>query len=170
MGLQQQLGYAIPDRNILHRATARLMSTRPGAWLGYHTVPALDRLTLRLTDGSSTISQWFAGVPPIWLTSIGARSGQPRETPLYGIPVREHIALIGTGFGQKPTPAWAHNLNKNPRAAVRFGDREAEVDARHADREEEDLVWETGRSIYSGFREYRRRLERDVYIYVLEPT
>jgi deazaflavin-dependent oxidoreductase (nitroreductase family) len=170
MGLQQQLGYVVPDRNALHRITARLMSSRPGAWLGYHTVPALDRLTLRLTDGASTISQWFAGVPPIWLTSVGARSGQPRKTPLYGIPIQEQLALIGTGFGQRPTPAWAHNLSANPRAAVSFRDREVEVEARHAGREETDQVWETGSSIYPGFREYRRRLERSVYIFVLEPA
>lgn len=170
MGLQHELGYAIPDRNTLHRATARIMSTRPGAWLGYHTVPSLDRLTSRMTGGSSTLSQWFAGVPPIWLTSIGARSGQPRRTPLYGIPILEHLALIGTGFGQKPTPAWAHNLNANPRATVRFRDREAEVDARHADGGEQERVWEQGSSIYPGFSEYRRRLQRDVYIFVLEPA
>jgi deazaflavin-dependent oxidoreductase (nitroreductase family) len=170
MGLQRMLGYEVPDRNAFHRATGRIMSTRAGAWLGYHTVPSLDRLTVRLTGGAGTISEWFAGVPPLWLTSIGARSGQPQETPLYGIPVREHLALIGTGFGQKPTPAWAHNLNANPRATVRFRHSEAEVNARHADSEEEEHVWETGSSIYSGFREYRRRLERNVHIFVLEPA
>ncbi len=170
MGLQQQLGYAVPDRNAWHKTIARVMSTRPGAWLGYHTAPALDRLSLRLTNGSSTVSQWFAGVPPIWLISVGARSGQSRETPLYGIPVREHLALIGTGFGQRPTPAWAHNLNAHPLAAVRFRDREAEVEARHADFEEEDEVWENGSSIYPGFPEYRKRLERRVFVFVLEPA
>ena len=100
MGIAERLDYRLPDRNAFHGMVAAAFGTRPGGWFGYHVAPRLDRASQRLTNGRGTITEWFAGVPPIWLTTTGARTGEERLTPLFGIPFREDIALIGTGFGR----------------------------------------------------------------------
>lgn len=171
MGLAEQLEYSVPDRNAFHRAVAATLSTRPGAFLTYHTAPRADRLVRRLSGGRSSVSGWFAGVPPIWLATLGAKSGLPRETPLFGIPIDDHVGVIGTGVGQSPTPAWVHNLEARPEAKVTFRERSAVAVARPAVADEAGRMWETAGQIYAGFPRYRRRVaHRDVRVFVLEPA
>ena len=171
MGIAERLDYRLPDRNWLHGMVAAAFGTRPGAWIGYHVAPRVDRATRRATKGGATLTEWFAGVPPIWLTTTGARTGLERQTPLFGIPVDEDLALIGTGFGRTPTPAWVHNLEANPEALVTFRDRSAVAQARVTSGSESDRIWEHGTEVYPGFTKYRQRVShRDVRVFVLEPA
>lgn len=169
MSLVAHLGYELPERNLFHGAVAAAFGTRAGGWLGYRIASPLDRAVSRLTGGKSSVTEWFSGVPPIWLTSIGAQSGRERRTPLFGIPFEADLALIGTGFGQSPTPAWVYNLEANPQAAVEFRDRSADVLARPTNMDEASVVWDAGNMIYPGFARYRERVRhRDVRLFILE--
>jgi deazaflavin-dependent oxidoreductase (nitroreductase family) len=171
MGIAERLDYRLPDRNAFHGMVAAAFGTRPGGWFGYHVAPRLDRASQRLTNGRGTITEWFAGVPPIWLTTTGARTGEERLTPLFGIPFREDIALIGTGFGRAPTPAWVYNLEADPAATVAFRDNSAAVHARPTSGSERDHIWKSGAGVYPGFTKYRQRVShRDVRVFVLEPA
>lgn len=171
MGIAERLEYRLPDRNAFHGKVAAAFGTRLGGWLGYHAVPRLDRATQRLTNGRGTLTEWFAGVPPIWLTTTGARTGQERQTPLFGIPIDDDIALIGTGFGRTPTPAWVYNLEANPAATVAFRDNSATAHARATEGAERDHIWKSGTRVYPGFSKYRQRVtHREVRVFVLEPT
>ena len=169
MGLAADLDYHPPPRNRIHSTLAWMMSTRLGAWLAYHLAAPLDRVILGLSGGRTTISEWFAGVPPIWVTAKGARSGIDRTTPLFGIPYGNDLALIGTGVGQAPTPAWVHNLTANPECSVRLDGHMVDAYARLARVEESDAIWERGAELYPGFPKYRARLTREVKLFVLTP-
>ena len=57
-------------------------------------------------------------LPLVTLTTIGAKSGQLRSTPLVGIPDGERLVLVASNFGQGHHPAWYYNLVKNPSASV----------------------------------------------------
>ena len=171
MSLAAELGYGLTPRAGLRRAVASLFSTRLGAWLGYHVVPPVDRLARRVTGGRGTVTGWFAGLDPLWLTSVGARSGQQRSTPLFGIPVGDDVALIGTGFGQNPTPAWVYNLEADPQASVTYEGKSVRVKARPATPDEESEAWVAGRDIYPGFAAYQRRVtNREIRVFVLDPV
>jgi deazaflavin-dependent oxidoreductase (nitroreductase family) len=122
-----------------------------------------------MTKENGTITQWFAGVPPIWVSTVGAKSGRRRNTPLFGILIDENLALIGAGFGQAPTPSWVYNLEAHPRVEVSFRGQTAAVLACPANSVEEDRVWNAGARIYPGFPRYRDRLtERTVRVFILE--
>lgn len=170
MGLQSDLGYVIPAPSRFNRIVTWLSATRIGAWLTYHFLPTIDRIAHSLSGGRGTVTKWFAGVPAIWVKTTGARSGKTRSTPLFGIPIEDDLALIGTGVGQGPTPDWVHNLLSEPTAYVEFRGRTIRVTAREATSSEEEHVWGKGADIYPGFLEYRKRLERRVRIFVLEPA
>ena len=169
MGIASDLSYELPERNWFHGVVVALVGTKVGGWLGYHLVPPMDRAVIKMTNGNGTITQWFSGVAPIWVATIGANSGQKRSTPLFGIPIDDNLALIGTGFGQAPTPAWVYNLEANPVAEVTFKGRKVGVAARPASPDEEDRAWDSGARIYPGFPRYRSRLiERTVRVFILE--
>jgi deazaflavin-dependent oxidoreductase (nitroreductase family) len=169
MGLQQTLGYRVPTPNALQRLMWKASGSRPGAWMFAKVLHHIDRLVLRLTRGRTTVPELMAGIPVITVVSIGARSGERRELPLLGIPHGDDIALIGTNFGQRRTPAWYFNLRKNPEAEVVYRGHRVSVVAREAEGAEREAIWARGCEIYAGYAAYARRISnRDVHVMVLE--
>lgn len=170
MGLVDELGFESRPPNTLQRASWTLTSSRPGAWFFSKTIHHVDRLLLRVTRGRTTAPGLLAGLPVITLVTTGARSGERRETPLVGVPVDGNLAVVGTNFGQRRTPAWWFNLEAHRDVEVTY--RGASVDARARDANDDERVeiWETARRIYAGYEAYARRIERrPIHIAVLEP-
>jgi deazaflavin-dependent oxidoreductase (nitroreductase family) len=129
----------------------------------------IDNLILRLTKGNLTVSQ-FAGWTIIQVTSIGARSNQPRTVPLIGVMDGEKIALIGSNFGREHNPAWYYNLKTHPECDMTIKARTAKYVARELDGEEYKHYWRVAVSIYSGYEKYRERAaHRHIPIMLLEP-
>lgn len=166
--LAEQLGYRLPPANAFQRMVWTVTGTRGGAWLFARSAHHLDRGMLRLTGGRSTAAGVIAGLPPVFVTMTGARSGVQRTVPLIGIPSGGDIGLIGTRFGQSGTPAWYFNLKKTPEVQVRFGGVTAPAIAREVEGDAHDAVWEEGCRLYPGYAAYARRItDRAIHIMVL---
>src|SRR5262245_12002756 len=73
----------------------------------------VDKAVLKLTKGKYAVSE-LLGWNIIQLTTIGAKTGQPRTMPLVALLDGEKIALIASNFGRKYNPGWYYNLKKNP--------------------------------------------------------
>lgn len=171
MGLASDLGYVIPPPRAFQRAVQRVASTRGGAWALARTLPALDRATERLSHDRASAAGLLAGLPALVVTTTGRRTGVPRETQLLGIPIGEDLALIGTNFGQRSTPAWVLNLEADPRAVAAHAGRSVEVVARAADPDEREEILRRGREVYGGYSKYFGRISgRRVRVFVLEPA
>lgn len=171
MGLQSDLGYEVRSANAAQRAVQKVAATRAGSWFFQRTLYRLDRPLHRRTGGRLTVPGVLAALPVIMLTTTGARSGLPRTMPLAGVPVGDDLAVVGSNFAQRRTPAWVHNLEANPQAAVAWRGDPVTVTARPATDAERDLVWARATELYGGFSEYRRRItDRTVRIFVLEAT
>ena len=99
MGLADQLGYRCEAPNAFHRLNRALASSRSGAWLFSKVEHHLDELVDRLSGRRTTFTQAMAGMPVIDVTTVGARSGQPRTSPLVGIPTNGDLAIVGSGWG-----------------------------------------------------------------------
>jgi deazaflavin-dependent oxidoreductase (nitroreductase family) len=169
--LAAQLGYRHRPPNALQRAVRRVASTKYGAAFFSKVARWMDDVLLRVSKGRMTGPGVLAGLPTVFVTATGARSGQPRTVPLVGIPVGDALALIGTNFGQRSTPAWYHNLRANPDAEVSYRGRHARVRAREAVGAERDAIWRQGVETYAGYAAYQRRItHRDVHVMVLEPV
>jgi deazaflavin-dependent oxidoreductase (nitroreductase family) len=170
MGLIDQLGYRIPEANRFQRLVWKVSSSRPGAWLFAKTLHHVDRLVLRLSRGRATVPGVLAGLPVITVATTGARTRERREVPLVGVPSGDDIAVIGTRFGQKRTPAWYVNLRAEPRAEVGYRGRTVPVVAREAKGDEREAVWAHGCQMYAGYQAYARRIDnRPIHVVVLEP-
>ena len=128
----------------------------------------VDKFVLRINRGQTTLAGLTAGIPVLTVTTTGARSGQPRTTPLLGVPFGDDIAIIGTRFGQAGTPGWYYNLRAKPRAEATYQNRSVAAIAREADDEEWQAIWSHARNIYGGYEAYARRItDRKIHIMIL---
>ena len=148
-----------------------LAASAPGSWLLAHSLRGLDRFFLKLSRGRTTLTAVLAGVPVIWVTTIGAHSGQARTRPLLPIHDPEHpgrFALIASNFGSHHNPAWYYNLKKNPRALCLIGAQAAIHTAHEAAGDEYERFWRYATNTYFGYTLYRQRATRRVPIMVME--
>lgn len=171
MGLAADIDYQHSRPNVVQRALHALVATRPGAWVFSRTLPAIDRAIDRLTNGRTSLPRLLTGLPVLVLTSTGRKSGQLRETYLIAVPLGDDLALLGTNFGQPRTPAWALNLEADPRAAVTHHGITRDVEARPATEDEREQVLTSSTDIYIGYVKYQQRITgRALRIFVLEPA
>ncbi|MGH8948759.1 MAG: nitroreductase family deazaflavin-dependent oxidoreductase [Acidimicrobiia bacterium] len=170
MGLASRLGYRPGDQNLIQRWIIALASTRPISAISRRILPSLDRFALRMTGGKSTVTSVTSGLPVLWLTTRGAKTGADRTVPLLGFPMDDAVAVLGTHFGSETTPGWVHNLEANPDAMVTFKGAEVPVRARSADPREESATWDRAATAYPGYQRYAGRAShRSIRVFILEP-
>ena len=128
-----------------------------------------DNLALRLSHGRWTFAG-LVGLPIIQLTTIGAKSGQPRTVPLVSLADGERIALIGSNFGSPNHPGWVYNLRVNPECQVRYNGISKTYCAHFAEGPEREAYWQMALSYYAGYEKYKSRAGgREIAVIVLEP-
>ena len=171
MGVAGDLGYVHKPPGVVRGGMQRFASTRFGAWAFSKTLQPIDQVVRKLSKGRTSAPQVLAGLPVLFVTTTGRKSGQPRSAPLIAVPVCDTLALLGTNFGQTSTPAWVFNLEAEPSATATYKDAELAVRARPATETERDEVWAASTSIYPGYEKYRERITgREIRIFVLEPA
>lgn len=168
MGLATDLGYEIGARSAIRRSIANLGATRPVSAVSNRVLRSMDDVALRMSGGNTTVTFWVTGIPPLWLTTTGARSGMARTVPLFGIPIDGDLGLLGTSFGQKATPAWVYNLAANPKATVAYRGASVDARARLARAPEAERIWDTAAGIYRGYANYASwAAHREIRVFVL---
>jgi deazaflavin-dependent oxidoreductase (nitroreductase family) len=171
MGVAADLGYAHRRPNVVQRAMQAFASSRLGAWMFSKLLAPLDRIVHRLSKGRTTLPQVLAGLPVVFVTTTGRKSGQPRTSPLIAVPIHDTLALVGTNFWQRSTPAWVLNLEAEPDARASYQDHELDVTARPATDDERAEVWRAASGVYPGYGKYQARITgREVRIFILEPA
>ena len=162
------LGRSFDDANAFHRAMRRFIATKVGGTLFRPTAHHADRLASRLTGGRLSVSRIVTGLPAVMLTTIGAKSRQPRTVAVFPIPHPEGLAVIASNFGGAKHPAWYHNLKANPHATVSVEGDTWDAVARIAAPRERDEIWAKGLDIYPGWRKYETRAgDRHIEAFVL---
>jgi len=165
----------MPELTIQHRwwhgLVQRLAASSFGIWLLPKTLHRIDTPLLRLTGNRVSLTSWLAGLPVILLTTIGAKSGLPRQVPLVALVDQENLILIASSYGSQRNPAWYYNLIAHPIATIGYKGQQAEYRARQADSQERTQYWEMATALYPGFGKYRHRAShRKIPILVLEPA
>ncbi|QZY30780.1 nitroreductase family deazaflavin-dependent oxidoreductase [Nocardioides coralli] len=172
MGLAADLDYHHRTGNPLHRTVRRMAGTRGGAWVLSRVLRRLDDVVGRLSRGRHSAPGLLTGLAVLDVTTTGRRSGQRRTSHLIATPYAGTLALLGTNFGQPGTPAWALNLEADPRASVTYRGRTREVVARPASGAEVEEIFALASASYAGYRRYRERVggRRRIRVFVLEPV
>ncbi len=169
MGLADDLGYRLRRPNLFQRVVQRFASTRPGAWVFSKVLRHLDNAIGRLTSGRTSAPEVLAGLPVLDVTTTGRKSGLRRTSHLIAVPIGDTLALLGTNFGQRSTPAWVLNLEADPRASITYRRRTSEATARPASPEEHAAVLAGSAQVYGGYLKYQQRITgRRLRIFVLD--
>ncbi len=104
----------------------------------------------RSNDGK--VGGQFEGADLLLLTTTGAKSGQPRLSPLAYFRVDGKLLIIGSFAGADVNPAWVHNLRANPSAHIEIGNDSSDVTARELPSDERDELFGQDRRGLPGFR------------------
>lgn len=124
---------------------------------------------LRANGGRAT-SGPFAGRSLLILTSKGARTGEPRETPLAFSRAGDAYVVVASKGGAPTNPSWYHNLVASPDVVVEVEGQRFEAQARVTDGEEYERIYKTHADLMPGFWDYRKRTRRKIPVVVLEPS
>jgi deazaflavin-dependent oxidoreductase (nitroreductase family) len=150
------------------RVVQSLARRRRFSLVALRVAPKLDRFVSRVTGGRFVVSQLL--VPMMMLTTTGAKSGLPRQSPLATLPDGDAFYVIGSNFGTEKHPAWSGNLLKNPEAKVTFRGRTIDVVARLLTPEEKAEVWPRILTVWPSYDSYVERSGRDIRVFRLEPV
>ena len=112
----------------------------------------------------------FEGAPLLLLHTVGAKTGQPRVTPVMYQDIGDGVAVFASKAGAPTNPAWYYNLLASPRASAEIGAGTVEVVSREADGAERDRIWEAQKRDYPGFADYERKTTRQIPVIILEPA
>ena len=164
-------GMRFDEANALQRGIRRLAGTRPMAWLSARVMHHLDGPVLRRSGGRHSVASAITGLPIVSLTTVGARSGQPRTLPIIGVPDGDRLVLVASNYGQQRNPGWYYNLRADPRCSVAFRGDRYEMEAYEAEGEERERLWDLDLSVYPARNHYAERAAgRRIPVMVLRPA
>lgn len=110
----------------------------------------------------------FAGAPMLLLTTIGAKSGQPRTSPMVYTTDGDRMLVIASKGGAPTNPAWFHNLLANPIVTIERGTEQFQARATVPQAAERDHLFNQMAAIMPGFAEYQRNTTRQIPVVLLE--
>jgi F420H(2)-dependent quinone reductase len=109
------------------------------------------------------------GMPVIILTSVGARSGKVRKTPLMRVEHDGEYAVVASLGGAPSNPVWYNNLTADPHVELQDGPVRKDYQAREVHGGERDTWWERAVAAYPDYAEYQKNTDRTIPVFVLTP-
>jgi deazaflavin-dependent oxidoreductase (nitroreductase family) len=106
--------------------------------------------------------------PLILLTTTGAKTGQPRTTPLNYSMDGDRVVVIASKAAAPTHPDWYHNLLANPEATIELGAEKFAVRARVAEGEERERLFNAQAALMPFFAEYQQQTTRRIPVVVFE--
>jgi len=109
----------------------------------------------------------FANQNLLLLTTVGAKSGERRVSPLVYFRIDGKLIIIGSFHGAPVSPAWVHNLRVNPQARVEVGTDALDVTARELSSDERDELYPKVTAVAPGFAESQAKTSRVIPLFEL---
>ncbi|WP_328666413.1 nitroreductase family deazaflavin-dependent oxidoreductase [Streptomyces sp. NBC_00322] len=127
-----------------------------------------DQVDLYESSGG-TKGTTMRGLPVIVLTTLGAKSGKVRKSPLMRVEHEGTYAAVASLGGAPKHPVWYFNVLADPRVELQDGQVRQDMTAREVTGEEKALWWERAVAAYPDYAAYQRKTERVIPVFVLEP-
>ncbi len=109
------------------------------------------------------------GRPVVILTTVGAKTGKLRKTPLMRIEHDGEYAVIASLGGAPKHPVWYWNIVAHPHVELQDGPVKKDYRAREVTGEERAAWWERAVATWPDYDEYEKKTERVIPVFVLEP-
>jgi deazaflavin-dependent oxidoreductase (nitroreductase family) len=110
-----------------------------------------------------------SGKPVIILTSVGAKTGKLRKTPLMRVEHAGEYAVVASLGGAPQDPVWYYNLAAHPHVELQDGPVRKDYQAREVHGAERDVWWERAVAAWPDYAEYQKKTTRVIPLFVLTP-
>lgn len=104
----------------------------------------------------------------ILLTTTGAKSGQPRTTPIAYSTDGDRLVIAASKGGAPTNPDWYYNLLANPIVTVELGTEKFQALATVADEPERERLYARHAELMPGFADYLKKTSRKIPVVLLE--
>jgi F420H(2)-dependent quinone reductase len=109
------------------------------------------------------------GRPVIVLTSVGAKTGKIRKTPLMRVEHEGTYAVVASLGGAPEHPVWYHNLKAHPHVELQDRATKRDYAAREVFGDEKAVWWERAVATWPDYAKYQMKTDRQIPVFVLEP-
>ncbi len=144
--------------------------------VGFKWMSRINTWAFRATDGRLG-AKWRLGSKPVAtpppvgiLTTIGRKSGVPRDSPLLYLREDARIVVVASQGGRSTHPMWYLNLVANPQVTFQVRGETLQLTAREATDAERDEYWPKLDAMYPDFVDYRSYTDRKIPIIFLDPA
>ena len=120
-------------------------------------------------ESGGTEGTELQGKPVILLTTIGAKSGKIRKTPLMRVEHDGEYAIVASLGGAPKNPVWYYNVKANPRVELQDGTATKDYEAREVFGDERATWWERAVAAWPDYAEYQKKTDRQIPVFVLTP-
>jgi len=107
------------------------------------------------------------GKPVILLTTIGAKSGKVRKTPLMRVEHSGEYAIVASLGGAPKHPVWYHNVKAHPRVELQDGTEGHDYEAREVFGDEKAVWWQRAVRAWPDYANYQKNTDRQIPVFVL---
>jgi deazaflavin-dependent oxidoreductase (nitroreductase family) len=122
------------------------------------------------TDGREGNTLRDTGLPVVIVTSLGARSGKVRKTPLMRVEHDGCYALVASQGGAPKHPTWYFNLLGHPHVELQDGPVRQDMTVRLLEGAERAAWWERAVAAFPNYAVYQQRTDREIPVFVAEPA
>ena len=97
------------------------------------------------------------GMAVILLTTIGAKTGKIRKTPLMRVEHDGEYAIVASLGGAPKNPVWYYNVKAHPRVELQDGTVSGDYEAREVFGDEKAAWWERAVAAYPDYADYQTK-------------
>ena len=116
-----------------------------------------------------TITQGpLAGANVLLLTTMGAKTGEPRISPLGFTRDGGRFVVVSSNSGQAHDPAWLANVRANPQVTVEVGSESFPAMATITTGPERQRLWDAHKVAIPVFSKYETMTGRELQVVALE--
>ena len=123
----------------------------------------------KFESSGGTEAAELQGKPIILLTSVGAKTGKLRKTPLMRVEHNGDYAVVASRGGAPTHPVWYWNLAANPHVELQDGEVKRDYVAREVTGDERAAWWERALETWPAYADYQTKTDRIIPVFVLTP-
>jgi F420H(2)-dependent quinone reductase len=109
------------------------------------------------------------GRPVILLTTVGAKTGKIRKTPLMRVEHGGEYAVVASLGGAPKHPVWYYNIKAHPHVELQDGEITKDYDSREVFGDEKAVWWERAVATWPDYADYQSKTDREIPVFVLTP-
>lgn len=121
-----------------------------------------------IEESGGTRGMSMRGMRVILLTTVGAKTGKLRKTPLMRVEHDGAYAVVASLGGAPKHPVWYFNVKANPHVELQDGTETHDYLAREVTGDEKVLWWGRAVEAYPDYADYQQKTTREIPVFVLE--